>query len=266
MKPSMSRQIAAHLFRVWMIGASLATPATAQTHTRQGHRLPVGAGTLLLVPDSQTGVTIWARRDTRPGHRPTPDFVGWFAPESVEAWIAVTRQLLAGPRPLEGDAIEGTPLVALDQGRMGLMQTGDSVERRFGLTFGHPREHQRWLIEATATEIGRLLDSLALLARTSRLAPPAGLTYANPTHRAVTPDRKEGVPPRVTGDPGEIWATMVLDEKGRAIGGTTRVLWATRPALADAVLAVLPGYRYARRDGRREGLVVYQRFRVSGAR
>lgn len=264
--PSMNRPISVHLFHLWLIcGASQVTPATAQNHGQPGHRLSFDAGTILLVPDSQTGVTIWARRDTRPGHRPSPDFVGWFAPESVETWVAVARRLLAGPRPQEGDAIEGTPLIALDQGRVGLIQTGDPIERRFGLTFGHPREHQRWLIEATATEVGHLLDSLGLLARTSRLAPAAGLTYANPTHRAVTPDRTQGLPPRVTGDSGEIWATVVLDEKGQAIGGTSRVLWATRPALTNAVLAVLPGYRYARKDGGREQLVVYQRFRVRGS-
>ena len=189
--------------------------------------------------------------------------MGWFAPESVETWVTSSRQLLAGPKPLEGDAIEGAPLVALDQGRVALMRLGDSEEPTFAITFGHPREHQRWLIEATASEVGRLLDTLEVFARSSRLAPPAGLGYANPTHRSVTPDRKRGALPDVAGESGEIWATAELNMEGEVIPGTSRVLWASGPALAKAVLRVLPGYRYQRKDGGTPPrLAVYQRFRV----
>ena len=230
-----------------------------------GHRLQIGPGTVLIVPDQTTGLTLWATRETRPGHRPSPDFVGWFDPDSVIPWVGRTRLLLGQSPPAAGDGLEAAPLIALDQGRVTLVLVGDTTDRPFLLSFGHPSERQRWVIEATADEIGRLLDTLTGLAPGSRLLPSHGLGYANPTHRTATPDREPGShPPDVTGSaPGEVWAAAELDSSGAVITGTCRVLWAEPAALARRVLAVLPGYRYHRRDGGRPArLLVYQRFRV----
>jgi hypothetical protein len=241
------------------------SPSVATGQGFAGHRLQTGPGTVLIVPDQTTGLTLWATRATRPGRRPSPDFVGWFDPDSVLPWVGRTRLLLAQSPPAAGDGLEAAPLIALDQGRVTLVLVGDSTDRPFLLSFGHPSERQRWVIEATADEIGRLLDTLAALATGSRLVPPQGLGYANPTHRAATPDREPGSePPDVTGSgPGEVWAAAELDSSGAVIARTSRVLWAEPASLAGRVLAVLPGYRYHRRDGGRPArLLIYQRFRV----
>lgn len=255
-----------YLCHLWLISSFvLRAPALAYGQNYPGHRLPIGRGTLLLVPDSLTGLTIWARRDTRPGHRPSPDFVGWFDHDSVSAWIDRSRQLFADRPPDEGDKVETPPLVARDGGTLALLRFGDAGDQCCALSFGHPREWQRWIIESGTGEILRLLDTLDLLAASTRLDPPAGLGYANPTNRRATPDRKTGPLPMVTGEGGEIWAKAELNERGEVIPETVRVLWASRPELAKGVLQVLPGYRYQRKDGGKpDRLVVYQRFRVSG--
>jgi len=247
----------------------LVFPGTASGQKFAGHRLEVGQGTVLIVPDQATGLTLWATRETRPGHRPSPDFVGWFDPDSIAPWVAQTRLLLGQSPPAAGDGLEAAPLIAADRGRVSLFLVGDSTDRPFLLSFGHPSERQRWVIEATAGEIGRLLDTLGVLATRSHFAPPSGLGYANPTHRSATPDRDPGSrsPDVAAQGPGEVWATAELDSTGAVIGGTSRVLWADPAALAGRVLAVLPGYRYHRRDGGRPArLAIYQRFRVRGKR
>lgn len=266
MKGAMRRYICAHLCHLWIVVCSILTaPTLAHSQNYPGHRLSIGRGTLLLIPDSLTGLTVWARRDTRTGHRPSPDFVGWFDHDSVSAWIDRSRQLLAGRSPDAGDKVETSPLVARDGGTLALMRLGDAGDLCCALSFGHPREWQRWIIESSTGEILRLLDSLDLLAASTRLDPPAGLGYANPTNRRATPDRKAGPVPVVTGEGGEIWAMAVLNERGEVIPGSGEILWASRAELGRAVLEVLPAYRYQRKDGGKPGrLVVYQRFRVRG--
>jgi len=258
--PALSRPLS-------LVSILLAIPCTARSQTFPGHQLRIGQGTVLVVPDQITGLTLWATRETRPGRRPSPDFVGWFDPDRVTPWVERTRPLLAHPPPAAGEGLEATPLVAVDQGRVSLVLSGDSTDRPFLLSFAHPSERQRWIIEATGDEIGRLLDTLVLLAVRSRLRLPPGVGYANPTHRAATPDREpvSRLPDMAGQGPGEVWARVEHDSLGAAISGTSRVLWATRPGLAAPVLAVLPEYRYRRRDGGRPArLVVYQRFRVRG--
>ena len=257
---------AAHLRHLRLvIFVSVLLPAVVQGQSYPGHRITIGRGTLLLIPDSLTGLTIWARRETRPGYRPSPDFVGWFDHDSVSVWIDRSRQLLAGGPPDEGDKVETPPLVARDGGTVALMRFGDPGDPCCALAFGHPRERQRWIIESSTLEILRLLDTLDLLSASTRLHPPTDLGYANPTNRRATPDRKAGPLPVVTGEGGEIWARATLNEQGEVIPGSGVIVWASRAELGRAVLEVLPGYRYQRKDGGRPGgLVVYQRFRVSG--
>jgi hypothetical protein len=244
----------------------LLLPVAARSR-EPGVRLQIGVGTVLLIADQRTGLTLWATRATRPGHRPSPDFVGWFDPEKVAPWVERTRPLLSRRAPAQGEGLEGPELTAVDGGWISVLLTGERDDRPFLLAFGHPSERQRWVIEATVGELGRLLDSLRSLAARSRLAPPAGLGYANPTHLSTTPDRERGtrLPDIGSMRSGEVWATAELDAEGGVIAGTSRVLWSSRAELAGPVLAVLPQYRYRRRDGGEPPrLVVYQRFRVKG--
>lgn len=107
----------------------------------------------------------------------------------------------------------------------------------------------------------RLLDTLHLLAGSSRLDPPADLVYANPTNRRATPDRTVGPMPVFRGDSGEVWARMILDDRGAVEPGSGAILWASRKELGDAVLRVLPSYRYKLKT-QHSRIAVYQRFRV----
>lgn len=247
----------------------LLLPVAARSQEPGVVRLETGAGTVLLIADQQTGLTLWATRPPRPGHRPSPDFVGWFGPEKVAAWVEQTQPLLSRPAPAPGEGLEGPALAAADGGWVSVLLRGEGGDRPFLLGFGHPSERQRWVIEASAGELHRLLDSLWSFAARSRLAPPTGLGYANPTHRSTTPDREPGSPLPDVGAmrPGEVWASAELDGRGAVIAGTSRVLWASRAELAGPFLAVLPGYRYRRRDGGEPPrLRVYQRFRVRGGK
>ena len=247
----------------------LLLPVAARSQERGVLRLQIGVGTVLLIADQQTGLTLWATRAPRPGHLPSPDFVGWFGPEKVAPWVDSTRPLLSRPASAQGAGLEGPALAGVDGGWISVLWTGEPGDRPFLLGFGHPSERQRWVIETTAGELRGLLDSLSSFAARSRLAPPPGLGYANPTHRSATPDRERGAPVPEIGSmrPGEVWATAELDAGGAVLTGTSRVLWSSRAELAGPVLRVLPGYRYRRRDGGDPPrLVVYQRFRVRGAK
>jgi hypothetical protein len=260
---NVNRFICAHPCHLWIL--LLLGPvarADPQAPDPPGHRLALGAGTVLLVPDSVTGLTLWATRETRPGRSPSPDFVGWLDPEAAAGWAAQSRLLLGGVSPPEGEAVEGPRLSAVDRGYLTLLRFGDPVERSYAFAFGHPEEQQRWLIEATAGEVQQLLDTLAALAGLSHLRPVEGVGYANPTHRRITPDREQGPVPALSGEPGEIWARLELDRSGAALPRSGRILWGSTEQ-GKAVLKVLPGYRYRRKDGGKpERLVVYQRFRV----
>jgi hypothetical protein len=222
-----------------------------------GHRFSIGAGTLLLIPDSTAGLTLWATRATRPGQNPSPDFVGWFAPESIPGWASEARRFLSG------SGAESAALLARDGGGVSLIRLEDAC---CAVAFGHPSEQQRWVIEGSSAEILEILDSLDPVAQRARLEPPQDLGYANPTNRRATPDRTVAPTPAFRTDSGEVWARMTLDARGEVIPGTASILWASRKDMGDAVVRVLSGYRYHRKDGKTRKLVVYQRFRVSGER
>ncbi len=252
-----------HLCHLWYAVLSLLTTTSAPAQQFPAHRLQLGPGTVLLVPDSSTGLVIWATRSARPGHRPSPDFVGWIAPEHVERWRTAVRALLAGPAPDSGKFIESEYLDAVDGGRISVARSARAEGVETALVFGHVRERPSWIIEAGPALVASLLDSMATLARASRLDPPVGVGYANPTNRTVTPDRVRASPPSVGGVTGEIWAAAAVDSLGRVVPTTSRILWASRPALAKAMLEVLPRYVYRRKDGGVPGrLWVYQRVRV----
>src|SRR5262245_8803050 len=102
-----------HLRNLWIL---FLFPSMALGQSYPGHRLSLGAGTILLIPDSTTGLTLWATRATRPGSRPSPDFVGWFEPESVTAWTRVVRQFI------DGSGEESQRLVARDSGFVSLLR------------------------------------------------------------------------------------------------------------------------------------------------
>lgn len=222
-----------------------------------GHRIAIGSGTLLIIPDTITGLTLWATRAARPGYRPSPDFVGWFEPDSVVSWVGQARRFIAA------GSDESARLTAREGGLVSLLRQEDAC---CALAFGHPSEKQRWVIEASGREVLALLDTLELLALSSRLDPPADLTYANPTNRRTTPDRTVGPSPHFSGNSGEVWTTMTLDRLGAVIPGSQSILWATRHQLGDAVLGMLPRYQYNRKDAKTQRLVVYQRFRVRAGR
>lgn len=253
MKTLMRPIICAHLCICFLI--PWLTPQPAVSQTSPAHRLVISAGTLLVIPDSTTGLTLWATRPARAGYRPSPDFVGWFEPDSVVAWSARTREFLSG------SAAESASLTAWDGGRVNLVRMEDAC---CAIAFGHPGETQRWIIEASAAEIVMFLDSLDLLARSSRLHPPEDLVYANPTNRKATPDRTVAPSPAFRADSGEVWARLTLDRSGVVMPGSESILWATRKDLGDAVLRVLSGYRYRRKDAKAQRMMVYQRFRVRG--
>lgn len=244
--------IGSNQYRLWLL-VILLHPVSLLGQQYPGHRLTLGAGTILLLPDSTTGLTLWATRTPRPGYQPSPDFVGWFAPESVTVWSSRARQFLSG------SGAESASLVGPDGGGVSLIRLEGSC---CALAFGHSSEQQRWVIEASSVQFIALLDSLDHLAHSSRLHPPLDLGYANPTNRIATPDRELGPPPSLRGRSGEVWATMTLDEHGAVVPATGAILWASRPELGEAVLKVLPGFRYRRKDGGTRRLVVYQRFRV----
>lgn len=227
-------------------------PATTLGQDLSSHRIMLGAGSVLLIPDSITGLTLWATRATRPGYGPSPDFVGWFEPESVTAWTEGARQLIGS----SGD--EGGRLVARDSGFISLLRQEDACCL---LAFGHPSERQRWVIEASGREMVALLDTMELLAAASRLHPPPDLGYANPTNRSATPDRTASPMPAFRGETGEVWAKIELDSSGRVSPGGTEILWASSEHLGRVVLRVLPGYRYTLKT-QQSRTVVYQRFRI----
>src|SRR5262249_57667386 len=129
---------------------------------------------------------------------------------------------------------------------------------------GKRTERPGWGMNARGRELRALLDPRTTLARPSRLNPPARLAYANPTNRRATPDREVGPLPAIRGDSGEVWARMTVNEAGSVIPGSGMILWASRQDLGDAVLRVISGFRYRRKESRTGGLVVYQRFRVKG--
>jgi len=218
---------------------------------------------ILLVADSSTGLVVWAAGVRRPERKPAPDFVGWFDPDSVRAWLPLARSLLALPSP-DTSAVETRELVAADGGFLTLVHAPDQGGRPWLLSFGHLSQRERWFLAGRAAEWAGLLDSLASLSRRSRLRPPAGTGYANPTHLVVTPDRlpESPLPPGAPG-PGEVWASAELDPAGAVVQGTVRILWSDAPSLAEQVRALLPRYRYQRHDGGRPSrLRIYQRFRV----
>lgn len=256
--------IGVDLCHLWyaVLGLLVTAPVVA-AQQYPAHRLPVGPGTVLLIPDSSSGLVIWATRPARAGHLPSPDFVGWIPPEGVGRWAEAVRGLLAGPAPDSGKFFEGEYLEAADGGRVSVVRSDAGQGSETAVVFGHMRERSSWVIETSDAEVTALLDSLVRLARLSHFEPASGVGYANPTNRRITPDRTQGQPPAVTGEPGEIWASAELDPEGFVLQGSGRILWASRRAMGQAVLAVLPGYRYRRKDGGvPERLRVYQRFRV----
>lgn len=257
------RIISSHLCHLWYAVLTLCLSTSLSAQQYAGHRLRIGPGTVLLIPDSSSGLVIWASRLARPGHRPSPDFVGWIAPERVGRWRTAVRTLLAGPAPDSGKFFESEYLDAVDGGRISVARSARAEGVETALVFGHARERSSWIIESSPAEVSALLDSLARLAGVSRLDPAPGVGYANPTNRRITPDRIQAQPPAVSGEPGEIWASAELDGTGSVLRGSERILWASRPELGQALLAVLPGYRYQRKDGGvPERLWVYQRVRV----
>jgi hypothetical protein len=259
MHPDFRRQLAA------AVVAFLVTVPALAARQYPAHRFQLTSGTLLLIPDSSAGLIVWATstRPARPGHRAPPDFVGWFAPERIERWRNAVGALLERPVPDSGKYLESEYLEAMDGGRMSVARSArpDGVET--ALVFGHVRERPSWTLELTEAEVETLVDSMATLAAASHLDPPSGVGYANPTHRAITPDRRQAPRPDVCCGPGEIWATAALDSLGRVVPESARILWASRSALGKAMLEVLPEYAYQRKDGGVPGrLWVYQRVRV----
>lgn len=244
------------LFGIVLSGA-VALSAPAQESP--GHRVAVGTGTVLLLSDSSAGLVLWAMTPPRPGHRPSPDFVGWLDPGRVGPWARDVRDLLAGQR----GGRESARLVAWDGGFVSVIREEPAGGSLTVLAFGHPRERTRWILEASPGAIGALVDTMERLAGRSRLAPPTGVGYANPTNRGATPDRTTAPVPAVAGPGGEVWASAELDHNGAVVAGSSAILWASRPELGRAVLAVLPAYRFQRKDGGEPGrLRIYQRFRV----
>jgi hypothetical protein len=183
--------------------------------------------------------------------------------------MLAARALLGAPAPAGDSVIETEPLVAVDGGTMTLLRSPqDSAGTpALRLTFGHPAERARWSIAAAASEIGALLDTLERLGPRSRLSPPGPAGYVNPTHRRTTPDREPAASRFGTlGESGEVWAMAELDPAGVIRRGSARVLWASTPALAEAVRRGLGAYRYRRHDGGRPAaLWIYQRVRVERA-
>src|SRR5512147_1390447 len=180
--------IGSHLGHLWYAVLSLLATVSAGAQQYPAHRLQLGPGTVLLIPDSSSGLVIWATRPARPGHGPSPDFVGWLPPERVDRWTVAVRVLLAGPAPAEGRFFESEYLEAADGGRISAVRSGSAQGSETALVFGHIRERPSWVIESSESEVAALLDSLARLARVSRLDPVPGVGYANPTNRRITPD------------------------------------------------------------------------------
>jgi len=252
---------------VLLIGAALAVAPAVLAQAPPGSRLPIGVGSLLLLADTTTGLTLWATRSPRPGHRPTPDFVGWFEPDAAAEWVVTGHAVLAETVEPDAEGWETERLTARDGGFLTLirLRSPADADRPFLLAFGHPAERQRWMIEATQHEVTDLLDLFGRIASRGRLAPPPNLGYANPTHRAVTPDRDPASrPPTIrTAKGGEVWLSADLDPDGFVTPGSTRVLWSAGSDLSPPILAAMAGYRYRRKDGGQpERLRVYQRFTV----
>lgn len=249
-----------------LLALAVLLPVALAAQERPALRLAFGPDArILLLADSATGLTLWAAGVHRPDRWPAPDFVGWFDPDSVRAWLPLARALLATERPPAEDAIETPGLAAVDGGFLTLALIGGDSGRQYLLTFGHQRQRERWFLAGSGGDWGRLLDSLGAMAHRSRLAPPRGLGYANPTEVAVTPDRSPDspFPAPGPGETGEVWARAELDSAGAVIAGSVRLLWSDAPRLAQSVRELLPRYHYDRRDsGVPARLRIYQRFRA----
>jgi hypothetical protein len=228
---------------------------------------------VLVVADSSTGLDLWAARRPTPGLPRAPDFVGWFDPRLVLAWLPSARNLIQAPPP-DTAGLETLPLPALDDGFITVVALSASVDtvHPIVLTFGHRNERARWIIPLGRREVPLLLSALERSASRSRLHPPPDVAYVNPTDRAATPDRDPGsVPPAFPRDlmaqgvGGEVWASFEIGRNGTVSPATIRILWSDRPELADAVRDVVATYRYQRRGtvDQPATLRVYQRFRFT---
>jgi hypothetical protein len=252
---------------VWL--GALVSTARAQ----EAERLAVGDGTVLVVADSVTGLDVWAARRTGPGQPRAPDFVGWFDPRLVLAWLESARNLILAPPP-DSAGLETHPLRATDGGFITVAVLSESVDTMHPilLTFGHARERARWILPSDREQVPLLLSALERQAHRSRLQPAPDVAYVNPTNRAATPDRDPAsVPPAfprelmAQGIGGEVWARFDIDREGRVSPASLRILWSDRSELADAVRGVVASYRYQRRADAHSPLTlrVYQRFRFT---
>lgn len=252
---------------LWL--GTLASTLEAQ----EAERLVFGQGTVLVVADSSTGLDLWAYRRATPGLPRAPDFVGWFDPRLVLAWLHSARNLIQAPPP-DTAGLETLPLQAIDGGFITVVALSESVDtvHPIVLTFGHVSERARWIIAFGRHEAPLLLSALERNASRSRLQPPPDVAYVNPTNRAATPDRApRSVPPAfprdlmAQGRGGEVWARFDIGRNGTVSPATLHILWSDQPELADAVRDVVATYRYQRRGASRQPatLRVYQRFRFT---
>jgi len=240
---------------------------------QEAERIVFGRGTVLVIADSSTGLDLWAVRRPEPGERRAPDFVGWFDPELVLAWLVSARNLIVAPPP-DTAGLETLPLRAMDGGFVTVVALSEYVDTAHPIlvTFGHVSERARWVIPSDRREAALLLSTLERAAHRSRLHPPANLDYVNPTNRAATPDRDPGSRPPAfprrllaQGIGGEVWARFDIGPDGAVRPASLQLLWTDRQELADAVRHVVAGYRYQRRAAVnvRSTLRVYQRFRFT---
>ena len=262
------RRLASAVFLVVLIAADV----VAQAPQGQAIRVRWPVANALIYADTMAGVELWlapTMHAAQGGERLREEIHEGFAPDAVDAWTVMTRQLLELSEPLRGDTASyvssgvlrgrsGTSLVAAR------LRDGDRLARTIRLLLARPSAPPM-LFELEPTDVDTLLSAFERVIPMSRIGPPQAPEPALTSQCVQIPSYGR---PRYPEEErrhlveGEVWIDVVIDSTGRADLSTFHVLLSDASGFERAVLAFLATARYipAELDHRPVRQRVQQRF------
>ena len=216
-------------------------------------RLAWGNMNVLVIPDTSAGLRLWVET-SKLYHRGDPHrFIGRFAPgEALDRWLAQAEVLIESERPSDSTVtrIRTAGLMGLDSSTLVLSRDrkGRDWESRirFTLNPGPDSRDHPWEIGLEKPEAKELVLALFHGAGISRFrARPAWVDTARVETSEVydesasnPPSLQSGsiaYPPELGGREGEVWASYMVDETGRADPASLRVYLSDDPAFTREV-------------------------------
>ena len=234
-------------------GASLAqSEVTAPGVTR----IHWAAADAFVYADSESGVQIWitpAPHATQNGRPLESSMADGFAPDSVDEWIAFTRQLLELTGPPNPDDTTSYVSSGILRGWCGNMIAAARLRAGSGLAPGMrlllaSTDKHLMVLDLSSSDVGALLEALDRTMRISQVAtavrPATGPSVVEP--RQVPTGRGPRYPTREkrSGIEGEVLVDVVIDTTGRADLSTLRIVAASTDGFEAAVRAYFPDARF----------------------